>query len=430
MAPENEPHSEGEEEEPPASPWLHPDDRLWRHPSEVRTNPPSPPAPPDGFFKRAFRSPHAGTWFVSALSGLVGAFVAIGALLATGEIGNQVAVVQKPPNSTVPATDPTKGTLLPGPIGTLGLVAPSIVGVTVNGPNGVQTGSGVIVGPTVGNQSYVVTDDSLFTTAADNTQVQVTTNWDYSTSATLVGTDPSSGFALLKAPLPLKDISAANLGSVANVQTGENVMVVGSLPEAASDNVPNFATGAINDTLCFIPPTNGASDAMYSMLVATLSLPQGSPDYGGAVVDGGGNVLGIAHYVQGAPDDVLYVAPIDTVMAQVTAMIKNGQVGSYPWLGVLQAADLSGQAAQAVGLSGGVQVEAIASGSPAAKAGIGDNDVITTLDGHALPSVGVLVEWLSNAKPGQVVMVSWWHSGHQRVAVVTLGVQPPTANAS
>ena len=295
MAPEDEPHGEGEEEETPASSWLHPDDRLWRHPSEVRTNPPSPPVTSDGFFKRIAHNPHAGRWFVSALSGLVGAFVAIGALLATGEIGNQVQVVQKPPNSTVPATDPTRGTSVPGLIGTLALVAPSIVGVTVNGPNGVQAGSGVIVGPTIGNQSYVVTDDSLFSTAAANTQVQVTTNWDYNAPATLVGTEPSSGVALLKAPLPLKDISAANLGSVANVQTGEDVMVVGSLPEAASDNMPNFATGAINDTMCFIPPTNGASDAMFSMLVATMLLPQGSPDYGGAVVDSGGNVLGIAH---------------------------------------------------------------------------------------------------------------------------------------
>ncbi|HUB71410.1 MAG TPA: PDZ domain-containing protein [Acidimicrobiales bacterium] len=430
MAQDDEPQGAGDEEEPQSSPWLHPDDRLWRHPSEVRSNPPVAPSPPEGHLRRLARNTQARLWFVGVISGLVGALLSIGLLLATGEIGSPPDVIRSTVTSTV-TTDPHSGGDVPGLIGTLGNVEPSIVGVTVNGPNGVETGSGVVVPPSVGNESYIVTEAGLFADTGSNTQIQVTTNWDYNATGSLVSFDQGSGIALIKAVLlPAKDVNAANLGSVANIQTGEEVLMVGSLPEAASDNASNFATGYINDTLSFIPPVNGSSDAIFSMLVANFSLPQGSPDFGGAIVDSNGNVLGIADYVESASggQTYVYVTPIDTVMAEVTAMIKEGQAGPYPWLGVLQATDLSGPGAQSFNLSGGVQVETIAVGSPVAKAGLQDNDVISSLDGHSLPSVGALIEWLANAKPGQVVTIGWLHNGHQRTAAITLGTQPLSAN--
>jgi S1-C subfamily serine protease len=428
---DNEPRGDGDDEEPEASPWLHPDDRLWRHPSEVRNNPPVTPTVHRSPFWRFAHNAQARLWFVGALSGLLGALLSIGALVATGEVGNQPQYITSKTTAPPVATDPHNQTSVPNMIGTLGTVDPSIVGVTVNGPNGVESGSGVVIPPTVGNASYIVTDANLFSASGSDSAVQVTTDWDSTLPASLVGTAPASGIALLKAVLtPQKDVTTASLGSVANIQTGEQVQMVGSLPEAASDNASNFTIGYINDTLSFFQPMNGSSNAMFSMLVANFALTQGSPDYGGAVVDGSGNVLGIAIYVQGASDDLTYVAPIDTVMAEATAMIKGGQPGPFPWLGVLQATDLSGPAAQNLGLTGGVQVEAVASGSPVAKAGLKDNDVITNIGGRSLPSVGALIEWLANVKPGNVVTLGWLHGVHRETSAITLGTQPESATSS
>jgi len=75
-------------------------------------------------------------------------------------------------------------------------------------------------------------------------------------------------------------------------------------------------------------------------------------------------------------------------------------------------------------------VETIGSGSPVARAGLQDNDVITSLDGHLLPSVGALIEWLANAKVGQVVTMGWLQNGHQHTAAITLATQPLSANPS
>ncbi|HTV11892.1 MAG TPA: trypsin-like peptidase domain-containing protein [Acidimicrobiales bacterium] len=432
MEHEEGPHGEGEDDEPESSSWLHPDDRLWRHPSEVRSNPPLVPQPQRALLTRLARGSQGRIWLVGVVSGVLGALVAVGVLAATGEVGKQQQYITTKTTTSPAPSDPRDNPSAPDLIGTLATVDPSIVGVTVNGPNGVASGSGVIVPATAaGNASYIVTDASLFAGSGPNSQTEVTTDWDLNFPATLVGTDPASGVALVKAVLqPSKDVNAANLGSVANIQTGELVQMVGSLPEAASDNASNFATGYINDTVSFFQPLNGSSDAMFSMLVANFALPEGSPDYGGAVVDSNGNVLGVAIYVQGAQDDLTYVAPIDTVMAEVTAMLKNGQPGAYPWLGVLQATDLSGPAAEAMGLTGGVQVEAVASGSPVARAGVQDNDVITAIGGRALPSVGALIEWLANVKPGNVVTMNWLHGDQRRAAAITLGAQPVSATPS
>jgi S1-C subfamily serine protease len=116
-------------------------------------------------------------------------------------------------------------------------------------------------------------------------------------------------------------------------------------------------------------------------------------------------------------------------MADVSSMIKYGKPAPHPWLGVLQANDVSGADLPHVSTSV-VQVDTVASGSPAAKAGIVDSDIIISVAGKSTSSVGELISWLADAKPGQVVSVGWLHNGRPRQADITLGNQPASASPS
>jgi serine protease Do len=168
---------------------------------------------------------------------------------------------------------------------------------------------------------------------------------------------------------------------------------------------------------------------MYSMLVADLSVDPSA--YGGAIVDSSGALIGIVNQVsnQLARPGLTYVTPIDTAMADMDGLIKaGGQATAHPWLGVLQATDISGPGAQALGVAGAIEVESVAVGSPAAKAGVVDDDVITAIEGHPAASVGALIAWLALAKPGEVVSVNWLHEARHRQADITLGTQPVSAN--
>jgi putative serine protease PepD len=349
-------------------------------------------------------------------------------LIATGALNQPTPVfvtkTESHPASSTPAGGAANG------IGILGSVAPSVVGLSVNGAQGVASGSGVIVS-TYGQDCYILTDSALFSTAGSNSQVvQVLSYLGQQKTGLLVGTDPSGGIAVVRVVMGSVDPpDPAVAGSVADVQTGGTIYSVGSGGVAGSSNGSEFATGSIDDSMSYLPPVEGASGAMYSMLVANMSVDPTA--LGGAVVDNSGALIGIANQVssQLARPGLIYVTPIDTAMADMQAIIKaGGQPEAHPWLGILQATDISGPGAQELGVAGAIEVESVAAGSPAAKAGIADNDLITAIFGHPAASVGALIAWLALAKPGEVVSVDWLHSGHRRQADITLGTQPATAN--
>ncbi len=431
-------HEHGEEdEEGPSTPWLPPDDRLWRHPSEVRSNPPAPPHTPPRGFRGWFRGPAGRPWLVGATSGVVAALLCAGILMAAGAVDRPTTTATSAVGTGVigPAATTTTSGANPSPEAIYDSVEPSVVGLTVNGDSGEVSGSGVVVyssGPTC----YVLTDSSLFSGATASTPVSVQSYLGEMANGHLVGTDASSGIAVVRADLCVRTgrypaLAPAQPGTVADVQTGEQVFSVGSTAEASSANVPDFTSGYMDDATTYLSPVNGGSDAIFAMLVANVSVD--SSAYGGALVDGSGALIGILNQVPGSPKPgIIYITPIDTAMEDVPSIIKDGQPAAHAWLGLLQETDISAPAAQGLKVPGAIEVQNISTGSPAAKVGITDNDVITSIDGSNgnVSSVGAFVAWMALAKPGQVVNIDWLHNDEPHQAHVTLGVQPAVASPS
>ena len=71
------------EDDGPVFAWLPPDDRLWRHPSELQTSPPRGPGRGSGLREIEHR-----IWAVALLAGTVGALLASGVGVATGGGGS------------------------------------------------------------------------------------------------------------------------------------------------------------------------------------------------------------------------------------------------------------------------------------------------------------------------------------------------------
>jgi putative serine protease PepD len=413
------------EDEGPASAWLPPDDRLWRHPSEVAggAGPTTGPGPQQG---RRRAGPYASPLLVGLASGLAGALLAVGVLVGSGVVDGGAPVAT--PVRTQATVNSTRPASAQGLTALVDMVAPSVVGLDVTGAQGQAVGSGVILSSS-GTNCYVVTDGALFAEAGPNSQVVVSDYWGGSAPGRLVGTDPSAGIAVVRYGRAPCASNTATPGTVASVQTGEPVVAVGSSSVAVPNNVAPFTSGYISDTAAYLAPVNGATNAMYSMLVANLDM--GQTGAGEPVVDGTGAVLGIANPVAdpSSQPGLTYVTPIDTVMADLSSMMKTGQPAAHPWLGVTQADDVSGPGAQRLGVRGAVQVEGVAGGSPAAKAGLVTSDVVTAIAGQSISSVGALIAWLSSARVGQVCTLVWLHNGRTRRAVVTLGQQPASVNS-
>ena len=78
-------------------------------------------------------------------------------------------------------------------------------------------------------------------------------------------------------------------------------------------------------------------------------------------------------------------------------------------------------AANQQGQDTGVAVIAVASGGPAAKAGLRPGDIIMSIDGQATPSLQVLESIVSMHKPGTKVEATVLRKGSTRTVSVTLG---------
>jgi serine protease Do len=191
-----------------------------------------------------------------------------------------------------------------------------------------------------------------------------------------------------------------------------------------------FADGPITDQVSYIQPPNDGSAALFSMLVADMAVDTSA--YGGPLVDGEGNLIGVTNPAssQMQKPDLTYITPVDVVMADVSSLVRYGHLPAHAWLGIMQATDVNGPEASQMGVQAAVRVDAIAPGSPLAKAGAQVNDVITAIAGTSTTSAGALVAWMADARPGQVVGVNWLHQGHRRSADVTLAAQPAAAPGS
>ncbi|HEX4864849.1 MAG TPA: S1C family serine protease, partial [Acidimicrobiales bacterium] len=227
---------EGAEEEGPFMPLLPPDDRLWRHPSEMhlaagsRDSGQGDYSAPSG--SSVLVSEHSGMrriWAIALVAGVVGALTASGVGMVTGVFEQRTTVVRsvtpQAPELTLASdsagtTSPTDWTAVDDSL------APSIVAVTVDSPSGPATGSGMMFLQGSSN-SYIVTDNSLVSSGGS---VTVSYLSGETVRGHLVGSDPLSGIALLS--VPNRQGPFPVLGSVSDLRVANPVLAIGARTSA------------------------------------------------------------------------------------------------------------------------------------------------------------------------------------------------------
>ena len=78
----------------------------------------------------------------------------------------------------------------------------------------------------------------------------------------------------------------------------------------------------------------------------------------------------------------------------------------------------------------GAVVLSVVAGSPAAKAGLVQGDVIVNIDGTAINSSEDLQKLVQNAKPGQTVTITYYVGDSKRTTTATLGNQARPSSSS
>lgn len=287
-------------------------------------------------------------------------------------------------------------------------VLPSVVKIDVTTAQGAASGSGIILTAdgTILTNNHVVAD-------AEPGSVQVSFNDGTTAEAEVLGTDPLTDTAVIKAS-GVSDLTPATIGKSANLGVGQGVVAIGS-PFGLDATVTSGIVSALDR------PVNVGSDdqgnsTTYPAIQTDAAINPGNS--GGPLVDMSGAVIGINSSIRTASQSSMggesgsiglgFSIPIDEVMPIVDQMV-NGETPTHARLGIRVGDDTAG-----------AKVSEVTDGSTAADAGMQAGDVITRIDDQRITSADSLVATIRSYRPGDEVTVTWTRGGQSQEAQVTL----------
>ena len=387
-----------DEDDHVSSSWLPPDDRLWRHPSEV------------GFLRGAREAAvraRPTPWSVGILSGTIGALLVAGVMVAAGAMNPAgVQVIER-----VASPQQAKAGQGSGIPDIAERVRPAIVQVQAVGPAGRSGASGVLFR----SDGHILTNNHVVEGASE---IRVLLASGAQRSGTLVGGDPDTDIAVVK--IDGKDLPTVVLGSAEKLRVGEVAIAIGSPLGLAGG--PSVSVGVVS---ALARQVDGEGDRpLLDMIQTDAPIAPGSS--GGALLDSSGSVIGITTAIavdtRTGAEGLGFATPIDIARDVAEQLITTGRV-VHVWLGI-EGEDVDDAMAGELGVENGALVKRVREGSPADAAGIEPGDVIANVEGRRVSSMASLLVTLRSRRPGDVVELKVLREGKWAQMKATLAPRP------
>lgn len=364
-------------------PPLPPEDRIWRHPSEIALS----------------RARHEGgasprrTAGLMALSAVAGAAVAV---VAMSLVGVDERVVERRVPARPAAVVDADGER-DGPHRALRSVAAVVVA-----RDGTEvTGTAVVLR----SDGYLVADVAVVGGAE---RVEVVLPDGPVLDGTVVGSDELTGVAVVR--VDTAGLQAADLGRSAGLVPGDATSLVAVGPD-----------GAVAVSEAVVSATAGRAEGpdgepRYGMIL--VGRPFAGTLAGGALVDDAGDVVGIASALRSSQSAQQGVAtPIELVDLVAAQIIEDGRA-HHVWLGL-----------HGTDHDGGAIVDEVVPDGPAHRAGVRAGDLVVSVDGEPVPSMAALIVALRLHRPGETVLLGLRRDEGRRAVRVELSARPSDPEA-
>jgi putative serine protease PepD len=332
----------------------------------------------------------------------------VGALAVAGVLGDDSGPT---PGSATPAATATPESVA----AIYRRVSPAVVFVQANSgrgrlafPGGGRAASGS--GFVIDTQGHIVTNEHVVA-GANQFRVRFGDK-GRPVKATLVGKDPSSDLAVLKARVP-EGVTPLALGSLGTLVPGDEAIAIGS-PFGLQETVTVGIVSALGRTI-HAPDGFPIADAIQT----DAAINPGNS--GGPLLDSQGRVIGVTSQIRTTNGNdgntgVGFAVPVSAIRS-VVPQLERGRSIPRAFLGVSTTA-----AADA----NGARVVRVVAGAPAKRAGLRVGDEIVAVDGRPVRSPDELTAQIARHKPGDRAQVTILRGADRRTLTVTLGRRPAT----
>jgi putative serine protease PepD len=358
---------------------------------------------------------------VAVVAAAVGAGVAGGIVAATKKTTTAASS-----GSPLTATSAPSSAAASLPAGSVAAVAqsmlPSVVSIIVTSTSQEDEGTGIIL--TADGQ--ILTNNHVVETAAtSHAVIAVTFNDGRTVGASIVGRDPTSDLAVIKAN-GVSGLPVAKFGHDSSLRVGEEVVAVGS-PLGLSNTVTSGIVSSLNRPVCTQNCSGGNGGGTATVLDAIQTDAAINPgNSGGPLVNLAGEVVGVNSAIatvdqqpqggQAGNIGVGFAIPIDEAQRVIAELQQTGHA-THAVVGVSVTDSLDAT----LNTPNGAQVVSVTSGGPAAKAGIAVKDVIVKFAGRTVVDADSLIAATHAAAPDSTVAVTVVRAGQQQTFQVTLG---------
>jgi len=232
----------------------------------------------------------------------------------------------------------------------------------------------------------------------------------------IIGTDAKTDLAVVRFE-PTAPLTVASLGDSDKLRVGEWAIAIGN-PFGLDQTV---TVGVVSAT--------GRSDVgitTYENFIQTdASINPGNS--GGPLVNLRGEVIGINTAIVATGQGIGFAIPANMVKRVTSQLIDRGKV-TRGWIGVAME-PLTTELAQALGVrdARGAVVARVYPGSPAAAAGLVQNDVIVAFDGTTIEDYHHLQRLSADAEVGKMVKLGIMRSRERRTLELRIAEAPDRA---
>lgn len=275
------------------------------------------------------------------------------------------------------------------------------------------SGSGVILS----EDGYILTNNHVISSADSSSFYQVSDaksikvkiyGDDTEYSAEIIGTDSQTDLAVLK--IDKTGLTPAELGDSSSVQIGEFVLAIGN-PYNLDYSITAGIISALNREMT-------VENTTYNVIQADCAINSGNS--GGALVNGKGEVIGITTLKLAGDgiEGVSFAIPVNETVPIYKELIEKGKI-SRPFVGI-SGIDLDEATAIRNGLTKGIYVDSVVSGSGAEDAGIMAGDVIVSFDGKDVSTMDELNAIKNTKNIGDKIEIKLYRKSELKTFTITL----------